>query len=120
MAGATPDSKTAVWAYPIFLGIGLGFSLTLLVTAAQLSAPPDLIAITSGLLLAVRSLGGSIGIGICKWSNPFEWPGLINPRFCYLHFQAYIKPWERHCGSCTATRPFAQVSRGFHRSSCRK
>ena len=64
MAGATVGSHSAVWGYPVFLGIGLGWSLTLLVTAAQLSAPPDLIAVTSGLLLGVRSLGGSIGVGV--------------------------------------------------------
>lgn len=54
-----------MWGYPIFLGIGLGWSLTYLVTAAQLSAPPHMIAVTSGILLAIRSFGGSIALAIC-------------------------------------------------------
>ena len=45
-----------------------------MVAAAQLSAPPHLIAITSGILLAIRSFGGSVGLAICK-SNPVI-PGL--------------------------------------------
>jgi MFS family permease len=66
MATATPGSSTAVWVYPIFLGIGLGVCLCALVTAAQLSTPRELIAITSGLMISVRSLGGSVGLAICK------------------------------------------------------
>jgi len=66
MATSTPASSTAVWAYPIFLGIGLGVCLCALITAAQLSTPRELIAITSGLIISVRSLGGSVGLAICK------------------------------------------------------
>lgn len=66
MAGTTLSSTKAVWGYPVFLGAGLGWSLTYLVAAAQLSTPPQLIAITSGILLAIRSLGGSVGLAICK------------------------------------------------------
>ncbi|KAK4998652.1 hypothetical protein LTR66_002156 [Elasticomyces elasticus] len=60
MATATLSSGKAMWVYPVFLGIGLGVCLTTLVTAAQLSAPPALI----GLLISVRSFGGSIGLAI--------------------------------------------------------
>lgn len=67
MASATLSSGDAVWGYPVLLGIGLGWGLTYLVTAAQLSAPPELIAITSGILLSIRSLGGSIGLAICEF-----------------------------------------------------
>lgn len=35
-------SNNAVWGYPVILGCGLGVSLTALVTAAQLSTPPEL------------------------------------------------------------------------------
>lgn len=66
MAVTNLTSSDNVWGYPVLLGIGLGWSLTYLVAAAQLSAPPRLIAITSGILLAARSLGGSIGLAICK------------------------------------------------------
>lgn len=39
MSTATPGSGTAVWIYPIFLGLGLAVALCSLVSAAQLSAP---------------------------------------------------------------------------------
>ena len=42
MATTELGSGRAVWAYPIFLGMGLGIALCGLVTAAQLSTPPDL------------------------------------------------------------------------------
>ena len=58
----TPESNT--WGYPVFLGIGLGICLTALITTAQFSTPPDLIAITSGLMISMRSLGGSVGLAI--------------------------------------------------------
>lgn len=66
MATATLSSSTAVWVYPNILGFGLGFSLTCLVTAAQMSAPPALIAISSGLILATRSFGASISLAISQ------------------------------------------------------
>jgi len=64
MSATKLSSAAAVWGYPVFLGIGLGWSLTYLVTAAQLSAPAHLIAITSGILLAIRSFGGSMALAI--------------------------------------------------------
>jgi MFS family permease len=66
MATATPASSAAVWGFPIFLGIGLGVCLCALVTAAQLSTPRELISVTSGLMISIRSFGGSIGLAICK------------------------------------------------------
>ncbi|KAI1085747.1 major facilitator superfamily domain-containing protein [Whalleya microplaca] len=64
MATTTPQTSTPVWGYSILMGIGLGMTLTTLVTAAQLSTPPELIAIASGLIISIRSLGGTIGIAI--------------------------------------------------------
>ncbi|KAF6813564.1 PEP5 protein [Colletotrichum sojae] len=64
MATTTPATSNPVWGYPVFLGIGLGICLCTLVTIAQLSTPPELIAITSGLMIGVRSLGGSIGLAV--------------------------------------------------------
>ena len=64
MASTSLTSSSAVWGYPVFLGIGLGWSLTYLTTVAQLSTPPHLIATTSGILLAIRSFGGSVGLAI--------------------------------------------------------
>lgn len=64
MATANRNSSMAVWGYPVLLGWGLGMTLIALVTVAQLSTPPELIAIASGLIISVRSLGGTIGIAI--------------------------------------------------------
>ncbi|KAJ0382139.1 hypothetical protein COL922a_013151 [Colletotrichum nupharicola] len=64
MAATTPTTSEPVWGYPVFLGIGLGICLCTLVTVAQLSTPPELIAITSGLMIGVRSLGGSVGLAV--------------------------------------------------------
>lgn len=67
MATATKSSSTQVWGYPIFVGCGIGMALVLLITVSQLSTPPELIATASGLVISVRSLGGTIGIAICKY-----------------------------------------------------
>lgn len=64
MATATLNDGTAVWAYPVFLGLGLGIALSNVTTVAQLSAAPALIAVTSGLLAGVRAFGGSIALPI--------------------------------------------------------
>ncbi|ORY58183.1 major facilitator superfamily domain-containing protein [Pseudomassariella vexata] len=64
MATATPQTSNPVWGYPVFLGMGLGVCLCALVTVAQLSTPKELIAITSGLMIGMRSLGGSVGLAI--------------------------------------------------------
>lgn len=68
MATTTPQTNVNTWGYPVFLGTALGMSLVSLITLAQLSTQPDLIAITSGLVIGVRSLGGSVGLAICKSS----------------------------------------------------
>lgn len=64
MATAHMDYGTALWVYPIFLGAGLGLCITCLITAGQLSTPPELIAVTTGLMIGVRSLGGSVALPI--------------------------------------------------------
>nr|OQO27324.1 hypothetical protein B0A51_04215 [Rachicladosporium sp. CCFEE 5018] len=58
----TPEAN--LWGYAIFLGAALGVCLTSLVTAAQFATPPALIAITSGLMIGMRSLGGVVGLAI--------------------------------------------------------
>jgi MFS family permease len=78
MANTDATSSQAVWGYPVFLGFGLGLSLCVLVTVAQLSTPPELIAITSGLVIGIRSLGGSVGLAICE-HLPHR------PIFCSMH-----------------------------------
>jgi MFS family permease len=70
MATTNRDTNLPVWGYPVLLGSALGMTLTTLVTVAQLSIPPELIAVASGLIISVRSLGGTVGITICKIYAP--------------------------------------------------
>lgn len=71
MTSVTTGSSVAAWIYPVILGLGFGMSLTCLVAIAQLSTPPALIAITSGLVISIRSLGASVGLAICE-GNPYN------------------------------------------------
>lgn len=64
MATTNRHTNTPVWVYPVLLGSALGMTLTALITVGQLSTPPELIAVASGLIIGVRSLGGSVGIAI--------------------------------------------------------
>jgi hypothetical protein len=64
MATADSGSSRAVWGYPVLFGSGLGVILNTLMTAAQLGTPPELIAPASGLIISVRSLGGSVALAI--------------------------------------------------------
>ena len=98
MASAGTGSSTAVWCYPIIIGLGLGFSLTCLVTIAQLSTPPALIAITSGLLIAIRSLGGAVGLAICKL-HPSSFPTYLedSPNPQHLCDQAFPPSLPTRC-----------------------
>ncbi len=65
MATMTPSTPhAAFWGIVCLAGLGLGTILPLLIATAQMSTPPELIAITTGLLTAVRSVGGSVGLAI--------------------------------------------------------
>lgn len=64
MATTTRKSNTPTWGYTVFLGSALGVTLTTLVTVAQLSTPPELISVSSGLIISIRSLGGTVGLAI--------------------------------------------------------
>ncbi|KAH6885316.1 major facilitator superfamily domain-containing protein [Thelonectria olida] len=64
MATSDEGSGTLVWGYPVLLGSALGMTLITLVTVAQLCTPPQLISIASGLIISIRSLGGTVGIAI--------------------------------------------------------
>ncbi|KAH7126312.1 major facilitator superfamily domain-containing protein [Dactylonectria estremocensis] len=63
---ATADETTDIhaWGYPVLLGSALGMTLIILVTVAQLSTPRELISLASGLMISMRSLGGTVGIAI--------------------------------------------------------
>ena len=64
MATAEVGSSTAVWVYPVIFGAGLGILLNTLMTTAQLTTPPELIASASGLIVSTRSIGASVGVAI--------------------------------------------------------
>ncbi|KEF56917.1 uncharacterized protein A1O9_07107 [Exophiala aquamarina CBS 119918] len=65
MATATRSTPVAnLWGYNVFIGMGLALSLNPLVVAAQLSTPARLISTGTGLLIATRALGGSVGLAI--------------------------------------------------------
>lgn len=64
MALTNKNTSDAVWGLPVLLGWALGMTLITLITAAQLSIPAELISIATGLIISVRSLGGTIGIAI--------------------------------------------------------
>lgn len=52
------------WWYGLFAGAGNGIVAPLIFVAAQISTPPDLIALASGLLIAARSLGATVVLAI--------------------------------------------------------
>lgn len=57
-------SKKAIWGFPVFLGLGFGGCLTCVVVAAHFSAPPALLALSSGGLITARSSGAAICFAI--------------------------------------------------------
>ncbi|KAI8722730.1 hypothetical protein NCS52_00417700 [Fusarium sp. LHS14.1] len=56
------QSVASIWGLTVLAGFGLGFGLSIAITAGQISTPPGLIATTSGLILTARSLGGSVAL----------------------------------------------------------
>lgn len=66
MSTTNAHTRNEVWGFPVLMGAGLSMTLIALVAAGQLSVPPDLIAVASGIMISMRSLGGTIGIAICK------------------------------------------------------
>ncbi|EGS21741.1 uncharacterized protein CTHT_0036080 [Thermochaetoides thermophila DSM 1495] len=64
MATTTKSTNDPVWGYAVLMGWALGMTLVTLVAAGQLAVTGELISIASGLMISVRSLGGTIGIAI--------------------------------------------------------
>ncbi|KAK3081972.1 hypothetical protein LTS18_009553, partial [Coniosporium uncinatum] len=64
MSGIGLHDFNASWGYLVILGSGFGWSLPFIMTVAQLLTPAHLITTTSAILLSVRSLGSSTGLGI--------------------------------------------------------
>ncbi|GAM37349.1 hypothetical protein TCE0_023f07197 [Talaromyces pinophilus] len=61
---ATNTPNANFWIYPIFVGGGMGLCLTNGMTLAQFATPLELLSTTTGLVLAVRNLGGTVGLAI--------------------------------------------------------
>ncbi|KAL4879199.1 major facilitator superfamily domain-containing protein [Aspergillus karnatakaensis] len=55
---------TVFWGYPVIGGMGIAILLTNLTVIIQLSTPPSMVSITTGILTAVRSLGATVALAI--------------------------------------------------------
>lgn len=64
MASLNPHTRWSAVGFTPFFGIGLGIALNTLVTVAQLSTPPELISLATGLMIGTRSVGGTIALAI--------------------------------------------------------
>ncbi|KAL6245159.1 hypothetical protein RBB50_007934 [Rhinocladiella similis] len=64
MATSSLSSTGANWGYQTILGSALALVLNPVVACAQLSAPPEFISITSGLIAGIRSLGVTLGVAV--------------------------------------------------------
>lgn len=65
MTTTTPGtSKASLLGYPAFAGAGYGVVVPLLVVAGQFSTPPELISLTSGLLIVVRAVGDTVSLAV--------------------------------------------------------
>ncbi|KAL2696062.1 hypothetical protein AAEP93_003362 [Penicillium crustosum] len=63
-SGFTSTSATVLWGYPVIGGIGLGCLLTNLTVAAQMSTPKGMISVATGVVIATRSFGASVGLAV--------------------------------------------------------
>ncbi|KAL2795242.1 major facilitator superfamily domain-containing protein [Aspergillus keveii] len=80
MAPISLTDSNNVWGYAVILGAGIGICLTLAVTTAQISAPPELIALTSGLVIAMRAFGAAVGLAIYTAIFNAKLPGAVGSK----------------------------------------
>ncbi len=76
--------------FAVFLGVGLGSALNTVIVTAQLSTPPELIALASGLMIGMRSTGGTVGLSIFEAilsSKLTELPADVMSRVLPLGFE---------------------------------
>lgn len=64
MAGMELNTSALAWGYSVFLGIGLGIALNVVVVAAQPSTSVELIAIGTGAIISVCAFGATVGLAI--------------------------------------------------------
>jgi hypothetical protein len=58
------ERESNFWGYIVFYGWGLGAVMITLYTTAQLSTPPQHIALATSLVSSIRSVGGSVAIAV--------------------------------------------------------
>ncbi|KAK4900712.1 hypothetical protein LTR49_027422 [Elasticomyces elasticus] len=76
--------------FAVLLGVGLGSAPNTVIVTAQLSTPPELIALASGLMIGMRSTGGTVGLSIFQAilsSTLKELPGKVISRVTPLGFE---------------------------------
>lgn len=65
MNSITPSSGTGpFWGFAVLGSIGQGFALTTVTIVAQMSAPPELISVATGLIIATRSVGATVALAV--------------------------------------------------------
>ncbi|KAJ5390454.1 uncharacterized protein N7496_001522 [Penicillium cataractarum] len=65
MATVTSHTSSNVfWGYPVICGMGIGVLLTNLTVITQMSTPPEMVSITTGILTATRSLGATVALAV--------------------------------------------------------
>ena len=62
MAATNLSSNVHIWGFVVLYGFGLGIAICILVVLGQISVRADLIATATGLLLATRAGGGTVGL----------------------------------------------------------
>ena len=58
------SSESRLWGLVVIYGFGLGMAICMLVVLAQTSVPPEFIATATGLSLATRAGGGTVGLAV--------------------------------------------------------
>lgn len=64
MASTNLSSGNKLYGLVVLFGVGLGIAIPVMVTIVQLSVPPQLIATVTGLMLATRATGGTVGLAV--------------------------------------------------------
>lgn len=64
MAATNLSSGQEIYGLVVLFGLALGAAIPIMVTVVQLSVPPELIATVTGLMLATRATGGTVGLAV--------------------------------------------------------
>ncbi|KAK4500946.1 hypothetical protein PRZ48_006752 [Zasmidium cellare] len=64
LAATGLSDNTQLWGLGVFFGLALGTATPIVVTLVQLSVPAELISTVSGLVMATRAIGGTLGLAV--------------------------------------------------------